>query len=168
MRVPRVQFQLRWLMVAVALLAVLLAWIHPYGVIGLAGMALVVIIPAVLAPPRRRLEVASWASSLQALMPLVYLYATWITAWCVLGHRPRPYLDDPKWFSEVVIVPYLMCSVSLVFGSPICLGTGLLLAVICSARRRIHSPLMILPVAWLTAYVIFRWDPLSVFYWYID
>jgi hypothetical protein len=171
MRLTRVQFRIRWLMVAVAISAVLLfllTRIHVLVVVAVTGMALVVVIPAALAPRGRRLEVAGWAASFQPFMVLVYLYATWITAWCVLGHRPRPSLDDPKSISPIVDVPRALFYCSLEFGAPISLVTGLILAGACYARRSAVSPLLILPFAWLAAYAVLVWDPLRVAFWYMD
>lgn len=168
MRVPRVRFTIRRLMVAVATMAVLLALLDVRAVFALVGLGLVVVIPAVFAPPGRRLEAASWASSLQPMVVLLYLYATWFTAWCVLGHRPRASLDDPKMISEVVIVPYVMFAFSLLRGWLICVCTGLLLTAVCYLRRSNGYPLLILPFAWLTAYLALIWDPLYVLYWYMD
>jgi hypothetical protein len=168
MRLPRIQFTIRRLMVAVAIAALLLAWFHVCAVVAVAGMVLIVILPAVVAPPGRRLPVACWAASLQPLVPLVYLYATWVTAWCVLGHRPRPSLDDPKSISPVVEVPYCMFLVSVEMAAPFCLGTGLLLAVVGAVRRSAFGPLLAVPLAWLAAYLLLRWDPLGVLYWYMD
>ena len=168
MRLPRVRFTIGRLMVAVAVIAGLLAWLDVRAAIALVGLGLVVIIPAAIAPPGRRLEAASWASSLQPAVVLFYLYATWATAWCVLGHRPRPSLDDPKFISPVVDVPYVMFAFSLFFGWMICACTGLLLSAVCLARRRNIRPLLALPFAWLAGYLALVWDPLGVLYWWFD
>jgi hypothetical protein len=167
MRLSRAQFTIGRLMVAVAFIAVLLAWLDPRAAVALIGLGLVVIIPAAIAPSGRRIEIASWASALQPAIILLYLYATWITAWCALGHRPRPSLDDPKFISPIVEVPYVMFAFSLFFGWLICACTGLLLAVICCARRS-TSPLVAVLLAWLAGYLALMWDPLDVLYWYMD
>jgi hypothetical protein len=168
MRLPRVRFTIGRLMVAVAVIAVLLAWLDVRAAFALVGLGLVVIIPAAIASPGRRLEAASWASSLQPAVVLFYLYATWATAWCVLGHCPRPSLDDPKSISPVVEVPYVMFAFSLFFGWVICACTGLLLSAICYARRSNIRPLLALLFAWLTGYFALILDPLGVLYWYMD
>ena len=168
MRVPSVQFTIGRLMVGVAVIAVLLAWLDVGIAIALVGLGLVVIIPAVRAAPGSRLEAASWASSLQPAVVLFYLYATWATAWCVLGHPPRPSLDDPKFISPIVDAPYVMFAFSLFFGSMVCACTGLLLSAVCLARRRNARPLLALPFAWLAGYLALGWDPLGVLYWWFD
>jgi hypothetical protein len=168
MRLPSVRITIGRLMVAVAVIAVLLAWLDVRAAIALVGLSFVVMIPAAIASPGHRLEAASWASSLQPAVVLSYLYATWITAWCVLGHRPRPSLDDPKSISPVVDVPYVMFGFSLMFGWMICACTGLLLSAVCLARRRNIGPLLVLPFAWMAGYLALVWDPLGVLYWYFD
>lgn len=163
-----VRFTIGRLMIAVAVIAVLLAWLGLWAAIALVGLGLAVIIPAAIASPGYRLEAASWASSLQPAVVLFYLYATWATAWCVLGHRPRPSLDDPKFISAVVEVPYVMFDFSIEFGWMICACTGLLLSAVCLVRRRNIRPLLALPFAWLASYLALVLDPLGVLYWYMD
>jgi hypothetical protein len=168
MRFHRIRYTIGQLMIAVAVIAVLLAWLDFRAAFALVGLGLAVIIPAAIAPPGRRLEAASWASSLQPVVVLFYLYATWVTAWCVLGHCPRPSLDDPKYISPVVEVPYVMFAFSMLFGSLICGCTGLLLTVACCVRRSNPVPLLALPFAWLAGYIAMILDPLGVLYWYMD
>ena len=168
MTLPRVRFTIGRLMAAVAVIAILLAWVDLRAALALVGLSLVVISPAAIAPPGRRLEAASWASSLQPAVMLLYLYATWATAWCVLGHRPRSSLDDPKSISPIVDAPYIMFAFSLMLGWMICAGSGLLLSAVCLARQRDLRPLLALPFAWLAGYLVLLWDPLGVLYWYFD
>jgi hypothetical protein len=156
------------MMVAVSVIAILFAWRDVRIAFALIGLGLVVVIPAAIASPGRRLEAASWASSLQPAVVLFYLYATWATAWCVLGHRPRPVFDDPKYISPIVDVPYVMFAFSLIFGWVICACTGILLSAVCYARRSNVRPLMVVPFAWLAGYFALIWDPLGVLYWYMD
>jgi hypothetical protein len=155
-------------MVAVAVIAVLLAWLNVWAAVALVGLYLVVIIPAAVAAPGHRLEAASWASSLQPAVVLFYLYATWATAWCVLGHRPRASLDDPKFISPVVDVPYAMFAFSVFSGWMFCAFTGLLLSVVCLARQRNFRPLLALPFAWMAGWLALVLDPLGVLFWWFD
>lgn len=46
--------------------------------------------------------VAWWALSIYPVVLVVSVYLTWTAAWCELGHRPRPYFDDPKYISALV------------------------------------------------------------------
>ncbi|QEH39318.1 hypothetical protein OJF2_79330 (plasmid) [Aquisphaera giovannonii] len=168
MRPTSVRFTIGRLMAAVAVIAILLGWLGLWAALAFVGLSLVVIIPAAIAPPGHRLEAASWASSLQPAVVLFYLYATWATAWCVLGHPPRPALDDPKSISPIVDVPYDMFAFSLMLGSMICACTGLLLSAVCLVRRRSVGPLLTLPFAWLAGFLALASDPLGVLFWYFD
>ncbi len=168
MRLRRVRFTIGRLMVAVAVIAALLAWRDVRVAFALVGLGLVVIIPAMIAAPGRRLEAASWACSLQPAVVLFYLYATWATAWCVLGHCARPSLDDPKYMSPVVDAPYVMFAFSVSIGSMICLCTGILLSVVCCVRRSNGRPLLALSLAWLAGCLALMCDPLGVLHWYLD
>jgi hypothetical protein len=168
MRTPRVRFTIGFLMVAVAVIAVFFAWLDVPASIAVIGLGLPVILPATIASPGRRLEAASWASSLQPAVVLSYLYLTWVTAWCVLGHTPRPSLDDPKYISPVVDVPYAMFAFSASYGWVICAGTGTLLSTVSYARGSYIRPLLVLPFAWVGGFFALILDPLDVFGWYMD
>jgi hypothetical protein len=87
---------------------------------------------------------------------------------CALGHRPRPSLDDPKFISPVVDVRAGMFYVSLTMAALFWLGARLLLAFVGATRRSAFGQLLGVPPAWLAAYVLPRWDPLGVVYWYMD
>ena len=84
------------------------------------------------------------------------------------GVAPRPSLDDPKFISPIVDAPYVMFAFSLILGSIICAGAGLLLSTVCLAHRRNIRPLLALPFAWLAGFVALVCDPLGVLYWYFD
>ncbi len=168
MKLHRVRFTIGQLMIVVAAVAFLLIWRDFRVAFALVGLGLVILIPAAIAPPGRRLEAASWACSLQPVVMLFYLYATWVTAWIVLGHCPRPSLDDPKHIGPVVEVPYVMFVFSFLYGWVICLCAGLLLTAVCCARRSDPRPLLALPFAWLAGYVVLVLDPLRVLDWFLD
>src|SRR4051812_12515277 len=89
MSYARGRFPIWWMMVAVAAVAMLLAWLDAVLVVALAGLAAVILLPVALAPSERRLDVALWAVAPLPAMGPVCLYASWVVAWCVLGHRPR-------------------------------------------------------------------------------
>ncbi len=168
MKSHRIRFTIGQLMIAVAAVAFLVVWRDLRIAFALVGLGLVVIISAAIAPPGRRLEAASWASSLQPAVVLSYLYATWVTAWCVLGHCPRPSLDDPKYISAVVEVPFVMFAFSMFYGWMICACTGFLMAATCCVRRSNPWPLFALPLAWLVGFIALVADPLRVLYWLMD
>src|SRR5436305_6150411 len=108
MKRPRLQFRLSWLMLAVAIVALLLALLDPASAVAVGVLAAIFTFPVSMAQPKRRIMVAAWALSLYPVMVPVCLYTTWLTAWCVLGHRPRCCLDDPKYIDPLVDVPFAM------------------------------------------------------------
>ena len=108
MSVPRVRFRIWWLMVATAIVAMVLAWLDEAVAVALMGMVIIAVVPVTCSSPNRRFIVTSWTLALYPVMIPVYLYLTWLTVWCVLGHCPRPYLDDPKTLGPIVRVPSAM------------------------------------------------------------
>lgn len=167
MPIPRVWFTIRRIMVVVAVVAVLIAWLDVVGMIAVAGMILVVLIPVACSAPGHRCGVAGWALSLYPLMTPVYLHLTWIAAWCALGHRPRSSFDDPKYISPLVDVPYVMTYLSSIVW-PISIVVGLTFAAFRHSRRSGPNPLPILLAVWSFAFAIIRYDPLNVVGWFLD
>ena len=41
------------------------------------------------------------------VMLVTALYTTWLVAWAVLGHQPQPSMNDPKYISFWVDIPYV-------------------------------------------------------------
>lgn len=177
MRPSKTRYQLWQVMLAIAVLAGLFA---AFGVIGAVQLVVVIgvpFLPIYLAPPGRRLRTLVWVSSIYPLLILSSFYATWLTAWCVLGHPPRPYTDDPDRLGSIVRmvrgVPFLLLTV----GTPLIgfIGAPLIIAgVYWNMAQRRTSPwngaLQILapPCAWLSAYAILQWDPGRVLVWFMD
>jgi len=158
----RSRLRLWWLMVAVAFVAVLLKWLPAVAVVASVGIVLVVLIPVACSPPERRLAIATWTVTLHPVMVPVYLYATWATAWWVLGHRPRLFLDDPKDLGLFVAVPFAMTYLAFL-AWPISFVTGFFLTVDWSRTEPVLYPrLIIVPIAWLGTLVALMWDPLRV------
>jgi TRAP-type mannitol/chloroaromatic compound transport system permease large subunit len=163
-------------MLAIAVLAGLFAG---FGVIVATGVVIVISVvslPILLARPGGRLRAAVWVSSIYPSLILSSFYATWLTAWCVRGHRPRVYLDDPRDISPIVdavgAAPYF-----LLLGAPLIwfVCAPLILAVVYwNMAQRKTSPRegalqLLTPVgAWLLAYAILRCDPGDVIMWYFD
>jgi hypothetical protein len=78
----------------------------------------VAVLPIALAGRGRRLRAAAWVCSLYPLLVLGSIYAVWLTAWCVVGHRPRIGLDDPESIGPIVPVP-IKLSEAFVLGLPV-------------------------------------------------
>ena len=160
-------------MLAIAALAGLFA---VFGVIR-AAVICVVVLPIPLAAPGHKLRAAVWVCSLYPVLILFSFYATWVTAWCVLGHRPRVYLDDPTRISPIVgmvaSTPYILLTSGLPIIWCVCAPVLLAMAYWNIAQRRTR-PLkeamqLVIPLcAWLLVFGILRWDPGYVLYWYFD
>jgi hypothetical protein len=166
-------------MVAVVICAGSFALFGTTDTIGALVVILVVLVPIFSASRSQRLRVAAWVFSVYPALFLASLYATWFTAWFVLGHRPSAWLDDPKSISALVDVPYM--STRLLF-------EGFLLAIIiCTiiniaqlvlnlwlrgARSlKIVEPLLIPLFFWLTLAAIARWNLFDfdrIIGWFLD
>ena len=114
MRRSKTRYQLWQIMLAIAVLAGLFAGFGVTGGLAIAILSGVIVFPIRLAGQGSRLRAAAWVASLYPLLLLASLYGTWFTAWVVLGHRPRSSLDDPKFISPVVEVPYGCTFLSLI------------------------------------------------------
>lgn len=126
-------------------------------------------------PSVSRLKIAAWL--LLYLYPLCLagsFYAAWIVAWLVLGHPPRPMLDDPKSIGGVMVVVYLIPGLLLV-AMPALAPLGLAASFFCPIcpRGRLRwlqkTALAILYIA-LCAIVLLmlRADPGRVVEWWFD
>jgi hypothetical protein len=163
-------------MLAIAVLAGLFA---VFGVIVATAVVIVVgviVLPIPLARPGGRLRAAVWVSSIYPFLILSSFYATWLTACCVLGRRPRVYLDDPGHISPIVDVAGGTAGL-LLMGTPLIwfVCAPIILAVVYgNMARRTTSPRegtmqLLTPVcAWLLAYNIMICDSGDVIMWYFD
>jgi hypothetical protein len=116
----------------------------------------------------------SWGFGLGIAYPLLVLGAfhlTWIIAWCVLGHPPRPMRDDPKNIHALFFILYVIPGLLLA------LSPGVLLIAIggeiIDGGRRGQGLFSLLRLGLVllvcgAAVVYLRWDPLRVVEWYMD
>ncbi len=181
MRAPTLRFRLWQIMAIAAVLAPLFAAL---AFDAITTIAVLLIAGAMLGPvgavrPGRRLGAAAWSASLYPLLPFVFLYATWLTAWIVLGHRPRSSLDDPKSISPIVLFPYastFFAAMSAPFG--LCVSYPLMIAHIVRRIRRDRigpekvAALGLLPVlVWLAMWALAFLPPdglREIMVWYAD
>lgn len=100
---------------------------------------------------------------------LAAIYGTWLMAWLVLGHMPRPSLDDPKYISIAVGIPYVLAGL-LIVGFPAAAVAGVVLQLFVAQRswlrRFLWSTTSV--VIWISIIALLRWDPLLVGQWYMD
>jgi hypothetical protein len=110
------------------------------------------------------------------ILMLASLYTTWFVAWAVLGHSPRPSLDDPKYISTLVDIPYVL-TMLLIIGIPgaMILGSGLTplhLWADASSKGALVAKtgfaLLILAALWVATIAVCRLDPWNVSMWYMD
>src|SRR5204862_8268518 len=60
----------------------------------------------------------AYALAYPVALPLAFL-CTWLAGRLMLGHWPRPSLDDPKSIGFLVDIPYTITGVLLMFGLPV-------------------------------------------------
>lgn len=161
------RFPIWSMMVAVAVMALPFALLDKLDASALAAMLVVVALPIACAPPRHRANVTCWVVALHPLMILVYLYATWFTAWVVLGHCPRSSLDDPKTISPIVMLPYVMTILAFL-AWPFSVATGIVFACVSGIRRSSDYPTFVLPWVWMGTFFAIRWAPFHVLVWFMD
>jgi cation transport ATPase len=116
------------------------------------------------------------ASFAYPLIMLGSLYLTWFVAWAVLGHPPRPSLDDPKYISTLVNISYAITKV-LIIAAPgaLVLGLGLIplhIAAHTTSKKGLLTksivPLLLFAGLWCTTLIITRIDPWNVGKWFMD
>jgi hypothetical protein len=154
-------------MLAIAVLAGLLA---AFGVLDAVTMLVVIsvlVLPILCASPRRRLGVAAWVFSLYPLLGLFFLHATWFTACCILGHRPRMMREDNPEFISPIVMALCNATILLILGSPFALTLCVTLVLACetlSVRREGPRPLkaaarlLVLILLWLSPIVVLQWN----------
>lgn len=121
--------------------------------------------------PSRLLALSANATLLYPLFLLGALYGQWLLSWCVLGHAPVPSIDDPKdvagarWMNPIT-------ALAIVGWMPAACAAPVLNAFHVFARRvrgvRLGARVLLLLSLWAGMFVLLRWDPLRVVYWWFD
>ena len=105
------------------------------------------------------------------VVAVALLYGEWLLSWAVLGHVPRPSLDDPK---DVAIAHWLMLPTALALVGFVPAAAAAALAHVGAAieqgRSLAHGVARGLGALALAGLVVllFRWDPGGVVYWWFD
>ncbi|MHB1559731.1 MAG: hypothetical protein ACYC61_19965 [Isosphaeraceae bacterium] len=128
MRIVGGRYRLWHFMLAVAGLAVLFAALGVTTTAAVLIVAGMIGLPVLVVGRGRRSAALAWICLIYPMLCLGSLYTTWFTAWLVLGHRPRVSLDDPKFISPIVDVPF-MATFLLLMGIPLAMVCGLVLLV---------------------------------------
>src|SRR4051794_1284893 len=88
------RFNLAHAMAAVAVVAILMGLVGVAGAVTSIALACLMAGPVILARRGKKFRAAAWVASLYPFHVLSAVYAFWLSAWCCLGHRPRPWLDE--------------------------------------------------------------------------
>jgi hypothetical protein len=113
------------------------------------------------------------ASALLAYPLLVAcsLYGEWLLARAVLGHAPRPSLDDPKDIagSRWLHILTALLLMGMVLAAPSGLAANVLhLVMNRPGAMRSLVRLVLLVVLWVGIFALLHWDPGRVMYWWLD
>jgi hypothetical protein len=173
------KYQIWQIMLAIAVLAGLFGSIGAIGAVTMLVVISFLLLPILRVAPGRRIRTAAWVCSLYPVLLLGSLYATWFTAWCILGHPPRTSLDDPKFINPIVLVPH-NTTYLFILGSPFALLLCVTLVMAClvqSVRAEGFRPhettaqLLIALCLWSSLIVISRWNLFDFDYvlgWFMD
>ena len=160
------QFQIRWLMAAVAVVAVPLSLPVPGILLSsvlVVIVGLLIVLPAAVAPRGHRVEVAYWAT---ALHPLMFL--AWLSTWrFLLDTRPLGPTDDSWYLTLTLGVPYFLAWFSHYY-LWLLFVVGAIVGVARFPERVFVRPLLTLVGVWLTTWIVLTLDPSGVGDWFWD
>ena len=179
MRLFSPKYNIWHVMLATAVVACLYA-VSRFSLAPEIGAALTItLLPIVLAGRGRRLRAAAWVCSLYPLWVLGSFYAIWLSAWCILGHRPRIGLDDPDRLSAIVTIA-IKLNEAFLLGLPIAFLLVAPLVFIHDVQsfrteglhpNKTVARLLIPPIVWSAVFGIF-WLQLfgvrQIMHWFWD
>ena len=121
--------------------------------------------------PNKALRRVAFLSLLLPLIVLASLYGEWLLATWSLGHVPRPSLDDPKDIAGSSWM-HIITGLAIMGAVP----AGLLEFVLNVVEIAVNRPTLVRGVArmavvivsWVALFVLLRWDPGAVLYWWFD
>jgi hypothetical protein len=104
------------------------------------------------------------------LITLGALYGEWMLAWLVLGHRPVPWMNDPKdilgGFAHLLTMIVFLGALPAALGGAV---VNLIWVVDYKGAPIIGvTRLLLFWTLWLALLVILKWDPLTIGKWWID
>ncbi|XAM00572.1 hypothetical protein OT109_04110 [Phycisphaeraceae bacterium D3-23] len=124
-------------------------------------------------PKKRRLAMA--LAAVLWSYPFVLIaahYLTWFTAWGALGHRPRLYIDDPKYISAWVTACFnITVLVMIAFPAAFLIGFFATSWYCISHRRSFFATSALLVTflgLWGAMIGFVAWDPNNVINWFMD
>lgn len=122
-------------------------------------------------PSSRALAVAANAAAAYPLFALGALYGQWLLSWWVLGHQPRPSLDDPKYIDGASWM-HEFTGLALMGFVPMACATAVLntLNFVRHQNPGLGWSMRILAIVglWLGALLLLQSDPGLVGSWWLD
>lgn len=121
----------------------------------------------------RGLAIAWSLAFFYPLIAVAFVYLYWGLAWVLLGHRPRPSVDDPKDIGVAIDFVYNIGILLVVLLPPMSVGS-LVCAILCpirSLRERRFGRLMLAIANAFIFYCVWKlvkFDPGHVFEWFFD
>jgi hypothetical protein len=122
-------------------------------------------------PPSRVLRFFAHATAAYPVILLGALYGQWLLSWWMLGHRPQPSLDDPKYIDGANWMHIVTCFALLGFLPAACAAVTLNALYVVGHRLRgfrLFVRIAVVSTLWLGTFLLLRWDPGFVLYWWID
>jgi hypothetical protein len=107
------------------------------------------------------------------LLAAICFYSSWLVAWVMLGHVPRPMLDDPKSIGGIMDFAYIVATLSII-SFPILTPLFLCSSFFCPLRFSNHQvaqglTLAIVYICMSAAIAMTIWyDPGNVVEWWLD
>ena len=113
----------------------------------------------------------AWLATCYPLALLASLYGQWLLSWALLGHRPRPSLDDPKSIDGAL--PLRLLTEILMLGFLPMLPVAGVLQVFTpiwhqSGWPRYAGGVAAVLLAWVGTVLWLLADPGRVLYWWFD
>ena len=132
-----------------------------------------------LASPGARFGKLNWMTAILASMPVVLVITvllTWSLAWIALGHRPVPWIDDPKGIDSAIVQSSYFATMMLIMALPPALLLTIVMLMVSGFRcildrQRLRGFLILLAyvVASVSlAYLLLTILPASIGKWLMD
>ena len=121
--------------------------------------------------PSRLLALFAHVTLIYPLLLLGCLYGQWLLSWLVLGHRPQPSLDDPKFIDGASWMHGITLFALMGFIPVGCVAAVFNVLYVVNRRlslRRVFARIVALAMLWVGTIFLLRWDPGLVVYWWMD
>jgi hypothetical protein len=113
--------------------------------------------------------VLAWAWS---VLPVGCLYLAWLSAWFIIGHRPRPMIDNPH---QINVLVTALSALAILSGTsfPVGLGAGIFLTIWWvhdqrGSTRMATFLILLLFACHIASLALIIADPVHVLEWLLD